>query len=82
MKAIAERTVRELLIELDEEEAAELEGTDMEDRIVRTEGTNNAPRIWVEDKELLDLVGAVSPEQHNAFVDILKQLDENRKNKN
>ena len=80
MKAIAERTVRELLIELDEDEAAELEHTDMEDRIMRTEG--HGPRIWVEDKELLDLVGAVSPEQHNVFVDMLRQMDENQKNKN
>lgn len=81
MKLIASQTVIRYLVELEEDEVLEIEGSELAAEISRPEGADGRPRLWVEGMGGLgDLIDAcLGQEEANDFYRMLEQLEQ-RKN--
>lgn len=51
---VAEKTVRVVLVELDEDEVLELD-EEMQAQVTRPEGAGGRPRLWLDEDELRSL---------------------------
>jgi hypothetical protein len=61
MKAIAKKSYVRYLLELDEDDIAELEGTDIACEIQHLDG--KTARLWVDEEDIPNLVSAVYGEE-------------------